>query len=88
MAFDGALSSADLRNTKGAGAGGGFGGFRETGDGIGDAAEGWAGGHLHRPSKVGGIDYFVSSWLFEDMNLGRLAVRRHEPRAACAAQVQ
>lgn len=29
---------------------------------------------------VGGIDYFVSSWLFEDVGLGRRAQRKYSER--------
>ena len=34
------------------------------------------------PHEVGGVDYFVSSWLFEDRNLGRLAQRKYSERSA------
>lgn len=32
------------------------------------------------PREVGGIDYFVSSWLFEDKELGRHAQRKYSER--------
>lgn len=37
------------------------------------------------PHEAGGIDYFVSSWLFEDKNLGRLAQRKYTERLVKAA---
>lgn len=30
--------------------------------------------------ETGGVDYFVSSWLFEDQDLGRLAQRKYTER--------
>lgn len=35
-----------------------------------------------KPDEVGGVDYFVSSWLFEDNNFGRLAQRKYSERSA------
>lgn len=49
-------------------------------NGLGYAPEGRAGGGYVTPSEVGGIDYFISSWLFEDKTLGRLAQRRYSER--------
>lgn len=49
------------------------------GDGLGTA------GRLGRavgPDEMGGVDYFVSSWLFEDKILGRLAQRKYSERSA------
>lgn len=31
-------------------------------------------------NRLGGVDYFVSSWLFEDESLGRLAQRKYSER--------
>ena len=39
-------------------------------------------GRAVEPHEVGGIDYFVSSWLFEDNHLGRLAQRKYSERSA------
>lgn len=38
-------------------------------------------GRAVEPHEVGGVDYFVSSWLFEDNNLGRLAQRKYSERS-------
>lgn len=56
---------------------------REAGDDLGgtttggdDRAHGLAG----NLDQVGGVDYFVSSWLFEDKRLGRRAQRKYSER--------
>lgn len=49
-------------------------------DGLGHATEGGVDDGIPNPSEVGGIDYFISSWLFEDKMLGRLAQRRYSER--------
>ncbi|CAM9872834.1 unnamed protein product, partial [Scytosiphon promiscuus] len=43
----------------------------------GGASGGLADGGLGDYDQLGGIDYFVSSWLFEDKALGRLAQRKY-----------
>lgn len=75
-AFDG---TGDFGYTTTAGKDNGFAGH-QTEDGFGTAAEGGADGGIANPGEVGGIDYFVSSWLFEDKMLGRLAQRRYSER--------
>lgn len=42
---------------------------------------GRVGRDMIKPNEVGGIDYFVSSWLFEDNSLGRLAQRKYGERS-------
>lgn len=75
-AFDG---TRDPGYTTRAGEESGFAGH-QTDDGLGHAAEGGGNGRIAYPSEVGGIDYFISSWLFEDKMLGRLAQRRYSER--------
>lgn len=58
----------------------GFVDSRETGNDPGRAAGGRARGLAATPHEVGGIDYFVSSWLFEDKALGRRAQRKYSER--------
>lgn len=57
-----------------------FAGSRQIGDGVSHTAGGGAGGGISNPSEVGGIDYFISSWLFEDKMLGRSAQRKYSER--------
>lgn len=83
-AFDTLLSrnggTRDLAHRTGEGGGGDFVGSSEIGEDLGDATPGRAGGAAPDPHRVGGIDYFVSSWLFEDRGLGRLAQRKYSER--------
>lgn len=52
--------------------------YTGNGDGLDDGAG--SRGCALDPREVGGIDYFVSSWLFEDKDLGRLAQRKYSER--------
>lgn len=52
----------------------------EISEDLSGATQGRAGGGAAYPHHVGGIDYFVSSWLFEDKSLGRLAQRKYSER--------
>ncbi len=62
--------------------GGGLSGPRELGDCLDNATAGaGVGGHgATCPPEIGGVDYFVSSWLFEDTSLGRRAQRKYSER--------
>lgn len=53
---------------------------RETGDDLSGAADGRARDLDANRHDVGGIDYFVSSWLFEDKSLGRRTQRKYSER--------
>lgn len=50
-----------------------------SGDDLGTARSNTA--KAVEPHEVGGVDYFVSSWLFEDNSLGRLAQRKYSERS-------
>lgn len=72
----------DLGSRTGEGEDGGLSGSREPGDCLGNAAAGpgvWGHGATC-PREIGGVDYFVSSWLFEDKSLGRRAQRKYSER--------
>lgn len=77
---NGATHHAGDRAKEGEGEGGGHVGSSEIGDDLGDATSGRAEDDSTYPHEVGGIDYFVSSWLFEDKGLGRLAQRKYSER--------
>lgn len=62
------------------GGGGGLAGSSEKSEDLGGATPGWVEGGPTLPHEVGGIDYFVSSWLFENKSLGRLAQRKYSER--------
>lgn len=62
------------------GKGDGLAGSSEKGGDLGGATPGRVEGGSALPHEVGGIDYFVSSWLFEDQSLGRLAQSKYSER--------
>lgn len=72
--------TGDLAHPTGEGDDGGLAGSGETGEDLGDAEARPMGGDSTYPYEAGGIDYFVSSWLFEDKTLGRLAQRKYSER--------